>query len=303
MNKFLYVVGLGFGLMTSACMSEDTDVADDGMSDVESALSTSWPYPVPTGCVALASNPSRCQTNVGHYDVVERATVSMRTQPRPATPRATHRCAAPATATRRATSRSATRSACCRTQTSRRSARSGTAARSKRRARRDRVAPRAREPCQAEKQTSVARTVDSVAVSHQSCEISPPMRAVGFAISMLSLQGCAATHASAPVAPATLSRPDPTVTDPENYKVSLENDRVRVLRYHDVPGTKTHLHHHPASVLCALSTFERRLTFGNGTSQERVLHDGDVMWPAQDHLGENIGTTPTDVLLVELKAR
>jgi len=112
------------------------------------------------------------------------------------------------------------------------------------------------------------------------------MRAVVFAISMLLLQGCAATHASAPVAPATLSRPDPTVTDPENYKVILENDRVRVLRYHDVPGTKTHLHHHPASVLYALSTFERRLTFGDGTSQERVLHEGDVMWlPAQDHPG------------------
>jgi len=28
------------------------------------------------------------------------------------------------------------------------------------------------------------------------------------------------------------------------------------------------------------------------------------MWlPAQDHMGENIGTTPTEVLLVELKDR
>ncbi|CAN5184478.1 hypothetical protein BH11MYX1_BH11MYX1_05250 [soil metagenome] len=71
MNKFLCVVGFGFGLMTSACMSEETDVSDDSGSDVESALSSSWPYPVPTGCVALASVPSRCQTNVGHYDVTE----------------------------------------------------------------------------------------------------------------------------------------------------------------------------------------------------------------------------------------
>ncbi|CAN5184825.1 hypothetical protein BH11MYX1_BH11MYX1_05280 [soil metagenome] len=130
------------------------------------------------------------------------------------------------------------------------------------------------------------------------------MRAVVFALSILSLQGCAVTHGSPSVVPVAMARPDPTVTDPDNYKVILENDRVRVLRYHDVPGTKTHLHHHPASVLYALSTFGRKLTFGDGKTQERVLHDGDVMWlPAQDHMGENIGTTPTEVLLVEFKDR
>jgi len=119
---------------------------------------------------------------------------------------------------------------------------------------------------------------------------------------LLSLIACTSTPPpAAPVAATTV--PDPTVTDPDNYKAILENDHVRVLRYHDAPGTKTHLHHHPASVLYALSTFRRRLTFGDGKTQERELHEGDVVWlPAQDHMGENIGTTATEVLLVEIKA-
>jgi len=121
-----------------------------------------------------------------------------------------------------------------------------------------------------------------------------------------SFHGCApAAHGSSPTPAAAPVPPraDPIVTDPDNYKMILENDRVRVLRYHDIPGTKTHLHHHPESMLYALSTFKRRLTFGDGRSQERELREGDVLWlPAQDHLGENIGTTPTEALLVEIKA-
>lgn len=95
---------------------------------------------------------------------------------------------------------------------------------------------------------------------------------------------------------------DPATTDPDNYHVVIENERVRVLRYHDTPGTKTHQHHHPDAVLYALSSFRRRLHFPDGTSRERDFKAGDVMWiPAQTHVGENMGTTDTEVLLVELK--
>ena len=125
------------------------------------------------------------------------------------------------------------------------------------------------------------------------------MRLLLPALLVTLLPGCPAKPPSAPAS----RPPDPIVTDPHNYKLVLENDRVRVLRYHDVPGTRTHLHHHPASVLYALSTFRRRLTFGDGKTQEKELHEGDVLWlPPQDHLGENIGTTSTEVLLVEVKA-
>jgi quercetin dioxygenase-like cupin family protein len=95
---------------------------------------------------------------------------------------------------------------------------------------------------------------------------------------------------------------DARTTDPDHYHLVMENQQVRVLRYHDVPGTKTHPHRHPASVLYALSSCRRRLHFPDGTSRDREFVAGDVMWiPAQTHVGENIGTTNTEVLLVELK--
>ncbi|MEO8550224.1 MAG: cytoplasmic protein [Kofleriaceae bacterium] len=125
-------------------------------------------------------------------------------------------------------------------------------------------------------------------------------------LSMLLLTGCGSAPPTArptsPASPATAGGPDPILTDPDNYRMVMENEHVRVLRYHDVPRTKTHLHHHPASVLYALSAFQRRLTLGNGTTQIKDLKAGDVFWlPAQDHTGENIGTTDTEVLLVEVK--
>ena len=95
---------------------------------------------------------------------------------------------------------------------------------------------------------------------------------------------------------------DPLVTDGDKYSLVVENDRVRVLRYHDSPGAKTNPHHHPDSVLHALSSFKRRLTFANGKAVEREFKPGDVMLvPAQTHVGENIGSTDTEVLLVEVK--
>ena len=94
---------------------------------------------------------------------------------------------------------------------------------------------------------------------------------------------------------------DPTVTDSQLYKVLFENDRVRVLRYRDKPGDKTKPHHHPDSVLFTLSDFRRRLNVGDRTIDvEKSAHE--VIWnPAQTHIGENTGTTETDVIFVELK--
>ena len=107
-----------------------------------------------------------------------------------------------------------------------------------------------------------------------------------------------ATAAPAVAAPP----PDPTVTDPDKYKVVLENDRVRVLDYRDKPGAETKPHHHPAFVLYVLSPFKRRLTFPDGTVKEREFKAGEVMWmEAQTHVGRNIGTTETHALIVEPK--
>jgi len=94
---------------------------------------------------------------------------------------------------------------------------------------------------------------------------------------------------------------DPTVTDPDRYRVVFENDRVRVLEYRDEPGQGTHLHDHPDSVMITLSSFRRRLEIG-GATRDVELQAGQVRWlDAQRHRGENIGETPSHVFFVELK--
>jgi hypothetical protein len=95
---------------------------------------------------------------------------------------------------------------------------------------------------------------------------------------------------------------DPVVTDGGKYKTRFENERVRVLEYRDQPGDRTQEHRHPAFVLFAVSPFERRLVLPDGKVLTRRFQAGDVMWSeAQTHIGENVGTTPTHVIIVELK--
>jgi beta-alanine degradation protein BauB len=94
---------------------------------------------------------------------------------------------------------------------------------------------------------------------------------------------------------------DPTQTDPDKYKLVFENERVRVLEYRDKPGDRTSPHSHPDSVMVTLSSFERRLIHGE---QERdvQMQAGRAVWlDAQEHSGENVGSTETHTIFVELK--
>ena len=95
---------------------------------------------------------------------------------------------------------------------------------------------------------------------------------------------------------------DPVVTDGDKYKVVFENDRVRVLEYRDSPGQRTTPHHHRDYVLCSLSAFKRRFVLSDGRDAVRDVRPGDVAWgKAQSHIGENVGSSDTHVLIVELK--
>ena len=99
-----------------------------------------------------------------------------------------------------------------------------------------------------------------------------------------------------------LNSSDPVVTDGDKYSVVLENERVRVLRYRDKPGEKTLQHAHPDYVMSAASSFKRRLIFPDGRTRDVDVKTGDVLYlQAHVHIGENIGNTDTDVILVELK--
>jgi hypothetical protein len=111
------------------------------------------------------------------------------------------------------------------------------------------------------------------------------------------LVACLATGAS----PSTQAQ-DPTLSDGDKYSVVLDNACVRVLRYHDQPGERTHEHQHPAFVVVALAPFKRRIALGDGRVMAREFKAGDAMYSAgETHIGENVGSTPTQVLMVEIK--
>ena len=95
---------------------------------------------------------------------------------------------------------------------------------------------------------------------------------------------------------------DPIETDGDKYKVRFEDERMRVLEYRDVPGQKTKQHFHPRFVLFVLSPFKRTITLPDGKVLTREFKAGDMLQSdAQTHIGENVGETPTHVLMIEMK--
>ena len=95
---------------------------------------------------------------------------------------------------------------------------------------------------------------------------------------------------------------DPAQTDGDKYAVKFENERVRVLEYRDRPGERTREHSHPAFVVYAVSPFKRKITLPDGKAMIREFKAGEILWSeAQAHIGENIGDTPTHVIMVEIK--
>jgi quercetin dioxygenase-like cupin family protein len=95
---------------------------------------------------------------------------------------------------------------------------------------------------------------------------------------------------------------DPVSVDPNHYQVESENEQVRILRIHYPPNEKSVMHGHPASVAVFLSDGQCRFTFPDGTTEDHQLKAGQTMYmPALEHLPENTGSTPFDVILIELK--
>ena len=83
---------------------------------------------------------------------------------------------------------------------------------------------------------------------------------------------------------------DPVPLYPENYKVLLENERVRVLDFQLKKGAKEDFHGHPAAVTYVLTPFKIRFTFPDGSTRVREAKAGDVFYgDALTHAFENIG--------------
>ena len=97
---------------------------------------------------------------------------------------------------------------------------------------------------------------------------------------------------------------DPVKVDPKHYTVVFENERVRVLKIHYGPHEKSVMHSHPDGVVTFLADEHVKFTMPDGTSKESSGKTGDTLWsPAETHLPENLGDTPVEGILVELKGK
>jgi quercetin dioxygenase-like cupin family protein len=97
---------------------------------------------------------------------------------------------------------------------------------------------------------------------------------------------------------------DPVKVDAKHYKVEFENDKVRVLRITYGPHEKSVMHHHPANVAVFLTDGQTRFTMPDGKTQDAPVKAGSVQWSkAGEHLPENLGDQPFELILVELKTK
>lgn len=91
-------------------------------------------------------------------------------------------------------------------------------------------------------------------------------------------------------------------TMPNDVKVIVDNDRVRVLDVLHKPGVKEPMHSHPAYVSVYLSATRVKVTTPDGTTVEKDRKAGEVAWSeAVTHALENVGTADQHVIVIELK--
>ena len=104
--------------------------------------------------------------------------------------------------------------------------------------------------------------------------------------------------------PAAARAQDPVPRYPDNYKVLLENDRVRVLDFTRRKGDTEEFHRHPAHVLYVLAPFTIMFKRPGGRTAVREAKAGDVLFSeAVVHSPTNIGDTDAHGILVELKGQ
>ncbi|MGH7498926.1 MAG: hypothetical protein ACREL3_08755 [Gemmatimonadales bacterium] len=104
-------------------------------------------------------------------------------------------------------------------------------------------------------------------------------------------------------AAGTVQAQDAVKAAPNNFKVLLENDRVRVLDFHSTAGQKIPMHSHPAYISYSISgSGKTRFTAPDGKTKEQPASTGQATWhEAETHASEYVGTGTAHVLLIELK--
>jgi quercetin dioxygenase-like cupin family protein len=97
---------------------------------------------------------------------------------------------------------------------------------------------------------------------------------------------------------------DTVQVDPKHNKVEVENDQVRVVRFHLGPKESTPMHSHPTNVLVALTDGHVKVTSADGKAREITRKAGDVTYrPAEKHTVENLSDKDYESIIIELKGK
>jgi quercetin dioxygenase-like cupin family protein len=90
----------------------------------------------------------------------------------------------------------------------------------------------------------------------------------------------------------------------QQAKIEIDNDQVIVRRYIHPPHSTTPMHSHRSGVVVYLTDVHERSTMADGSTKEVLHKPGDVVWaPARQHILENLGAKPMEVIEIELKDR
>ena len=88
----------------------------------------------------------------------------------------------------------------------------------------------------------------------------------------------------------------------QHSNVELENDRMCILRIKYSPGETYVMRGRPTTIGIFLGNANFRLTYPNGVSEQITATPGQIMqFRGLDHVGENTGSEPFELLVFELK--
>lgn len=94
---------------------------------------------------------------------------------------------------------------------------------------------------------------------------------------------------------------DPLKIAPQNYRLLMENGRVRVYDVTIKPGEKIALHTIGPSVIYVFNDGRLKHTYPDGKVRETDAVSGTVVWDdAETHETENVGETDIHSLKIEL---
>lgn len=103
--------------------------------------------------------------------------------------------------------------------------------------------------------------------------------------------------------PKPVALPDRLAQDPAHFSLVLENDKVRVLRFRLGPHESGPRHTDTPHVSVFLTDARLRLTDAAGHARDAEARAGLAAWSgADEHVPENLGDAPLELLSIEPKA-